>query len=373
MTRPDPKNNDAAAMTAETLLVHYSFDLSHSTAAELIDKWLEDYPAQWLRLAIIEALYQGRYKSISVEQILACWQRRSKPIYHFNWEFEQLICGKLPEPNIPEQDVKVTERSALVAAGEFSEEINAESTLEEPDKLPDKLLTNHPAIAPITVKYEPDLTQPNTGENVPIIMENQAEQSPAAALLSAAENYENSENSGEKEVMASLEIDSHQGSFLALISENTTAKADEKEKLSTEEIHCQIINDLLQDPWLDEEDEAAIQNILNISLDSSNDDSVSGANGANGADGASDTAIISAELATFDLETVLNLDSEQSPSDQVNSEDNWQESRPPIHKFTPDVAASEFYMKLKAVLENKLQRPEEEPRKKRYRPRKKSN
>jgi hypothetical protein len=362
MTRPDPKNNDAAAMTAETLLVHYSFDLSHWTAAELVDQWLEDYPARWLRLAIIEALYQGRYKSVSVEQILACWQRRSKPIYHFNLEFEQLICGKLPGANIPEEDVKVSHQSALFDAEKLAETI-PDTIIESPDNL----LTNNPAIAPMIAKYKPDLNQPTIEENVPIIMEDTAEQSPAVVLLSAAENSENSENSGEKDGIAAPEVDGNQKNYLSLIYDDPASKAYEKEKLSTEEIHRQLINDLLQDPWLDEEDEAAIQTILNVSINSSNDDSINGANGA------IDTSIISSELATFDLKTVLNLDSEQSPSATANSEFNWQENRPPIHQFTPDVAASEFYMKLKAVLENKLQHPEEEPRKRRYRPRKKSN
>jgi hypothetical protein len=360
MTRPDPKNNDAAAMTAETLLVHYSFDLSHWTAAELIHKWLDDYPARWLRLAIIEALYQGRYKSISVEQILACWQRRSRPIYHFNLEFEQLICGKLPEANIPEQDVNVIHQSALFDPEELAE--NVDSMIEATDSL----LTNNAAIAPMIAKYKPDLSQPTTEENVPIIIEDTAEPCPEVALLSATENSENysenySENFGDNSGIVSPDIDSNLKNYLPLIYDNPAAKADEKEKLSTEEIHRQIINDLLQDPWLDEEDEAAIQSILNISINSSIDDSINGANGAIAA------SISSADLAKFDLETVLNLDSEQSPSDQGNSEDNWQERRPPIHKFTPDVAASEFYMKLKAVLENKLQHPEEEPRKRRRR------
>jgi hypothetical protein len=369
MTRPEPKNNDAAAMTAETLLVHYSFDLSHWTAAELVDKWLEDYPARWLRLAIIEALYQGRYKSISVEQILVCWQRRSRPIYHFNLEFEQLICGKLPGAKIPEQDVKLTHQSAPFDDEELAE--NIEPIIQETDIF----LTNNPALAP-TAKYKPNLSQPTTGENVPIITEDSAEQSPAVALLSPPENSENySENYGEKDEIASQDVDTNQENYLPLTSENTAAKADEKEKLSPEEMHRQLINDLLQEPWLDEEDEAAIQSILNVSINPSIinpsiDDSINEASGANGE---IDTSMISSELATFDLETVLNLDSEQSPSATANSEFNWQENRPPIHQFTPDVAASEFYMKLKAVLENKLQHPEEEPRKRRYRPRKKSN
>ena len=88
---------DTTADFAVALLIHYSFDLGGCTAGELIDRWLNDYPANWVRLAVIEALYQGRYKAISVEQILAFWNRRGQAIYHFNHEFERLICGNFPQ------------------------------------------------------------------------------------------------------------------------------------------------------------------------------------------------------------------------------------------------------------------------------------
>lgn len=74
-------------------LIHYSFDRGGYTAGELVDRWFEDYPVNWVRLAMIEALYQGRYKAISVEQILSFWSRRGQAVYHFNQEFERLICG----------------------------------------------------------------------------------------------------------------------------------------------------------------------------------------------------------------------------------------------------------------------------------------
>ncbi|MDJ0696461.1 hypothetical protein [Mastigocoleus sp. MO_188.B34] len=79
------------------LLTHYSFDLGGYSAGELVNRWRKDYAVSWLRLAIIEALYQGRYKAVSVQQILTLWHRRGQPTYHFNVEFENLICSKLPE------------------------------------------------------------------------------------------------------------------------------------------------------------------------------------------------------------------------------------------------------------------------------------
>lgn len=87
---------DFAVAAATALLTHYSFDLGGYTAEQLIERWLGDYQAHWLRLAVIEALYQGRYKAISVAQILAFWRRRGQPIFHFNHEFERLVCRKFP-------------------------------------------------------------------------------------------------------------------------------------------------------------------------------------------------------------------------------------------------------------------------------------
>lgn len=98
---------DTNADFAVALLVHYSFDLGGYSADELIDHWLKDYPDSWLRLAVIEALYQGRYKAISVEQILSFWQRRHQAIYHFNHEFARLICAKLPQKLLGEGDPTV--------------------------------------------------------------------------------------------------------------------------------------------------------------------------------------------------------------------------------------------------------------------------
>ncbi|MBD2293440.1 hypothetical protein H6G06_08045 [Anabaena sphaerica FACHB-251] len=85
------------AELAVNLLVHYSFDLNGYSASELINHWRREYPIDWLHLAVIEALYQGRYKAISVQQILTFWQRRGQVVYHFNMEFERMICSKFPE------------------------------------------------------------------------------------------------------------------------------------------------------------------------------------------------------------------------------------------------------------------------------------
>ncbi|MBN3924684.1 hypothetical protein [Nostoc sp. NMS4] len=88
---------DTSANLAIALLINYSFDLNGYSANELVERWQTQYPLNWLHLAVIEALYQGRYKAVSVQQILIFWQRRDQATYHFNMEFERMVCSKFPQ------------------------------------------------------------------------------------------------------------------------------------------------------------------------------------------------------------------------------------------------------------------------------------
>lgn len=88
---------DTSLSDAIALLKHYGFELKGYTAEELVHLWQKTYPVHWVRMAVIEALYQGRYKAVSVEQILTVWARRGQPISRFNHEFERLISRKLPQ------------------------------------------------------------------------------------------------------------------------------------------------------------------------------------------------------------------------------------------------------------------------------------
>jgi hypothetical protein len=96
----DP-SNDATVKLAIALLKQYGFDQGELTADQLLDYWLRSYPARWIQMALIQALYQGRYKAVSVEQILRLWLRRGQPTYHFNHEFERLVCHDLPRALAP--------------------------------------------------------------------------------------------------------------------------------------------------------------------------------------------------------------------------------------------------------------------------------
>ncbi|WP_052050266.1 hypothetical protein [Leptolyngbya sp. KIOST-1] len=96
MTQP---SNLADIEAVHQLLTSYSFDAdslgakSYSTKALIVD-WLNEFGPVWVSHAITEALYQGRYKLISIDQILRLWQRRGQPIRHFNREFESIILGQ---------------------------------------------------------------------------------------------------------------------------------------------------------------------------------------------------------------------------------------------------------------------------------------
>jgi hypothetical protein len=114
---PEP-DRDAASVI--DLLTRYSFDLSGYTVDRLAEYWLQRYPSDWIRLAVVEALYQGRYKVISIEQILNLWRRRGKPLYHFNPDFERIITprfvrGRSVQPELvvlPPEEVPIVELEA---------------------------------------------------------------------------------------------------------------------------------------------------------------------------------------------------------------------------------------------------------------------
>jgi len=76
------------------LLSDYSFDVDTYTAEAMVTGWLQRFEPAWVSQAITEALYQGRYKMVSVDHILQIWQRRGQPLRHFNREFESIILGQ---------------------------------------------------------------------------------------------------------------------------------------------------------------------------------------------------------------------------------------------------------------------------------------
>jgi len=76
---------------AIALLQRYNFDLGGYTISDLQRLWSRFKP-DWLRQAVIEALFQGRYKAVSVYQILQLWERKGETQHRYNSEFERLVC-----------------------------------------------------------------------------------------------------------------------------------------------------------------------------------------------------------------------------------------------------------------------------------------
>jgi hypothetical protein len=105
---------DLSLAQAHSLINSYAFDLGGDNAEKLLKYWLDFYHASWIRLATIEALYLGRYKAISIEHILSVWLRLGNPNPHFTYEFERLICRKLPK-HLSELSELTTSTSELPA------------------------------------------------------------------------------------------------------------------------------------------------------------------------------------------------------------------------------------------------------------------
>ncbi|OKH25621.1 hypothetical protein NIES593_04625 [Hydrococcus rivularis NIES-593] len=164
--------NDLTATQIAALLARYGFELRGYTALELIDQWLRLYPAKWVRLAVVEALYQGRYKAISVEHILSIWLRRGQPTFHFSYEFERLVFRVLPPASESKSASDATEDS------EREEDNELVARLQEVSK---RLSRFHQAIA------KKPSTANSTPEELSTITLNRST-SQQSSLVSAQEN-----------------------------------------------------------------------------------------------------------------------------------------------------------------------------------------
>jgi hypothetical protein len=92
----DAVSNKSTALAAALLTYYGTEGTRLSVRVKLLARWLKLYPEPWVRAALIESIYQGRYKTVSVEQLLERWQHRGQPVCHFNSEFARLICQNIP-------------------------------------------------------------------------------------------------------------------------------------------------------------------------------------------------------------------------------------------------------------------------------------
>jgi hypothetical protein len=125
---------DLSLAQARSLIDSYAFDLGRNHAEKLLECWLGMYHANWIRLATIEALYLGRYKAISIEQILNVWLRIGTPNPHFTYEFERLICRKLPKHLCDLSDLTTSTFESDISLCQPESEMPASSASVEPLK-----------------------------------------------------------------------------------------------------------------------------------------------------------------------------------------------------------------------------------------------
>lgn len=78
-------------MDPAAFLERYGFELDQQSGQVWVERWSEVFPTRWIPAALLESLYQGRYKATSVEQILRLWQRRGCPRITFPPEMSQSL------------------------------------------------------------------------------------------------------------------------------------------------------------------------------------------------------------------------------------------------------------------------------------------
>ncbi|WP_232214642.1 hypothetical protein [Rubidibacter lacunae] len=131
----EPDSNDGRATvgvqrmqnTIIDFIRHYGFDFQGTTAPKLVAGWCMRFSTAWTRLAAIEALYQGRYKAVSIEQILTTWARSGQARCHFTGEFERMVCRHVLAPS-PEDIVDTDLSANRIPALELPPYIDADTT-----------------------------------------------------------------------------------------------------------------------------------------------------------------------------------------------------------------------------------------------------
>ncbi len=160
---------------AIALLQHYSFDLGGYAINDLTRVWGEFKP-EWVRQAVIEALFQGRYKAVSVNQILQSWERRGEPNCRYNHEFERLICG----------DVAVIYEDRIFYTPPRNS--NRELSINREIAIAEVSPFNLPEAQKLSEKYPNQLVATSGTTKPPIVYRNPQKNTYSQAYLSAYEN-----------------------------------------------------------------------------------------------------------------------------------------------------------------------------------------
>jgi hypothetical protein len=110
------------------LILRYGFDLGEQSALSMVRSWSCKYDPSFLSLAVVESLHLGRYKAVSIEQVLNGWQRRGEAKPHFSEEFADMVSGPgvLAQLTIADEQETTTElelelEKTLFSASEIAE------------------------------------------------------------------------------------------------------------------------------------------------------------------------------------------------------------------------------------------------------------
>jgi hypothetical protein len=145
------------------LIVRYGFDLGGQSAAVVVRSWSCKYDPSFLALAVIESLHLGRYKIVSVEQILNGWQRRGQAMPHFGEEFAKMVGGQ-EQSSVIEEDAQITllldQEIALFSASDLTDMHQATEVFELSDPALDEGIPEskpQPSLLSITQQHQVSL------------------------------------------------------------------------------------------------------------------------------------------------------------------------------------------------------------------------
>ena len=185
----------------------YGLELDDHQVDTLVVSWLQKYDRNWIIKAIVESLYRGRYKIVSVDNILRDWQRLGRPRYNFTPEYEREILQNLPA---------VVE---LPAASDSPEQMSLEESEQVdvpvvPPALQDTKLLNPEESAPFQYHHHPIPAPPTN---------------PQALELSASEEHQLKLANIPESIESSPDIDAHPNGSLA----SSSATERDKEEIAT--------------------------------------------------------------------------------------------------------------------------------------------
>lgn len=95
---PDHTKSAWQKVDPSGILRSYGFEMDESRQDVVLADWEQQFGREWMLLALLEALHQGRYKLMSIGQILRCWERRGQPRLSFDREFQRMVLAEDWQP-----------------------------------------------------------------------------------------------------------------------------------------------------------------------------------------------------------------------------------------------------------------------------------